>query len=476
MLACESQISLENKSLRCFKYFINSLLLITIPAQGLFSQNESYTIFIENSPDYEFTQIPAPKDNLFSFDDVLHLIEELEEGDLEKIYGSEELEKITYFLVALAKEGIVPNDIYEEYLLETDIEELLYEGNPYSYAFSYDCGGKYIVVPAVFHGEGEAVLCKGWVKKKWSQTKKFVKKHKKAIIIGAAVIVAATIVICVVAAASTAGAVAAGAAAAAGSDKEAKNPPSNKSNSDNSASETPILQTEIEEQIIAFKQDLVEESPEDPAFGEKVRNFGSLLAHETLDGVSELASVVPQLAEEINAIGDRLAPNSLPDSEHHKSPMENYEGLIATGHQKIDDAFSTDLAERYTPEGKANDPRNNFTVGMLPPPGLLGGPSVNIEKFSEAGKAIDRAGFTKAGRALMKHGYRPDSAFPKPVGNPAQINAHGQEILETILHHPERQVMIKQTKIHGEVVEICVPEVGGVRFNSSGEMIGFLEP
>jgi hypothetical protein len=33
----------------------------------------------------------------------------------------------------------------------------------------------------------------------------------------------------------------------------------------------------------------------------------------------------------------------------------------------------------------------------------------------------------------MKHGYREDSVFPKPVGNLVQINANNQKILEEII-------------------------------------------
>ncbi len=84
--------------------------------------------------------------------------------------------------------------------------------------------------------------------------------------------------------------------------------------------------------------------------------------------------------------------------------------------------------------------------------------------------------FTKAGRALMKHGYREGSVFPKPIGNPAQINEHGQKILERIIAHPERVIVRKNLKVLGEVVDIHAPELGGVRFSPSGEMIGFLEP
>lgn len=40
---------------------------------------------------------------------------------------------------------------------------------------------------------------------------------------------------------------------------------------------------------------------------------------------------------------------------------------------------------------------------------------------------MDRGGFTKAGRGLMKHGYRDESVFPKPLGNPPNVNEHGQK-------------------------------------------------
>jgi len=100
----------------------------------------------------------------------------------------------------------------------------------------------------------------------------------------------------------------------------------------------------------------------------------------------------------------------------------------------------------------------------------------SVDVLSKAGRALDKGGLTKAGRALMKHGYRKDSVFPKPVGNQTQINSHGQQILELILNHPERKIIHKHVKSFGDVVDIHASGIGGVRFNSSGEMIGFLEP
>ncbi|NGX38586.1 MAG: hypothetical protein K1000chlam2_01760 [Chlamydiae bacterium] len=78
----------------------------------------------------------------------------------------------------------------------------------------------------------------------------------------------------------------------------------------------------------------------------------------------------------------------------------------------------------------------------------------------------------------MKHGYREGrTIFEKPIGNPAQINEHGQKVLDKILNHPEKKVVQYTHKIHGPVIEIEAPEIGGVRFTGDGkEMMGFLEP
>jgi hypothetical protein len=107
---------------------------------------------------------------------------------------------------------------------------------------------------------------------------------------------------------------------------------------------------------------------------------------------------------------------------------------------------------------------------------ILNQSAINIDRLAAAGKEMDRGGLTKAGRGLMKHGYRKDSVFPKPTGNPAQINEHGQKMLEFILYHPEKVVYERSIPQYGTVIDMMVPEHGGVRFKNSGEMIGFLEP
>jgi filamentous hemagglutinin len=77
----------------------------------------------------------------------------------------------------------------------------------------------------------------------------------------------------------------------------------------------------------------------------------------------------------------------------------------------------------------------------------------------------------------MKHGYREGSVFPKPLGNPAQINEHGQKVLDKILNHPEKIVKQYINSRYGPVIEIESPDIGGARFTGDGkEMMGFMEP
>ena len=77
----------------------------------------------------------------------------------------------------------------------------------------------------------------------------------------------------------------------------------------------------------------------------------------------------------------------------------------------------------------------------------------------------------------MKHGYREGSVFSKPIGTPAQVNAHGQKVLESIVNHPKKVIYERPHPDFNKVIEIVVPDKwGGARFTIEGEMIGFLEP
>ena len=342
-------------------------------------------------------------DHLLSYDDILNFIDDLENGELESTHSPEDLERINHFLAMLAKEGVLSNEADEELILENDIQELLYgEDNPYEYSFSFSHGRDYIIVPAIINGHGEIVLCKSWIKAKWHQTKKFVKKHKKAIIIGAAVVVAATVVICAVVAASATGAAAAasaaGAAAAAGSDKEEKG--RSTSNGKESvpstappetyidttpvladAKEAPNLREVLTEHITSFKDLVVEDDllqisdhsrggNDDSSLVEKARSLGAFLAHETFDGISQLVYQIPELNEEIKEIGTQILPEILYRSNDNPliASVDNYKNSVAEGHQMIDEVFSTDLAEHYALKENTSDLGHDFTVGILPLP------------------------------------------------------------------------------------------------------------
>ncbi len=492
--------------LRYSRILVDAVLLFTIPS---FALHPASNISMATVHIHEHSHELFQSEHLLSYDDILSFIEDIENGGLEKRCSEADLDRINHFLVNLAKQGVLLGNAEDEGVLEKDIQELLMGGSNFQeFLFSLDSGKDYIVVPAVSWNRGEIVLCKSWIHKKWNQTVKFVKKHKKPILIGAAVVVAAVavVVVCTAAVAASAGAAAAGAAAASLSEKddgirepkkeaEEESPPHSMQtlSPDPSASlqnmdESSILKLTLDDHISAFKEHIADEellnasgglqSFEDSSFGETVRNLGAILAHETLDGVSELASCVPQLLEEIKDIGLRILPDAILQVEDgfEIEPKVNYEKIIAAGHETIDQIFSTDQAEIYAPGTNAQDLRKEIVIGIIPFPGVFGEAALNVGTLTEAGKALDRAGLTKAGRALMKHGYRENSVFPKPAGNPAQINIYGQEVLEKILNHPEKQVVYKQSKSLGEIIDIHAPGIGGVRFNSSGEMIGFLEP
>ena len=96
-----------------------------------------------------------------------------------------------------------------------------------------------------------------------------------------------------------------------------------------------------------------------------------------------------------------------------------------------------------------------------------------INDLLRAGQAVDKGGLTKAGRALAKHGSRPASAFPQATGNPAAINQQGQAVLDGILQ--SNQQVMQPNRFGGQ--DIFDMNTGrGVRFDSNGNMLGFLEP
>ena len=205
----------------CLKFTLYLSLLFTVPSMSLFSQS-TIPIFIVNS------EQPVPF-SLSCYDDILGLIDDLEDGSLETKCTAADLDRITNFLTALAKEGLLPDQIEEMFLLEHDILALN-EAKQNPYYFAFDDENDLGIYPAIYYGDGQVFQC-NWFSKQWRQTRNFVKKHKKAIIIGAVVIVAVATIYGIVAATATAGVEGIGLATA---------PDNNYGSSSNSSDYTPL--------------------------------------------------------------------------------------------------------------------------------------------------------------------------------------------------------------------------------------------
>lgn len=92
--------------------------------------------------------------------------------------------------------------------------------------------------------------------------------------------------------------------------------------------------------------------------------------------------------------------------------------------------------------------------------------------LGRAGQVADRAGLTRAGRALAKHGGREGSVFPRATGNPGAINAQGQAALDDILGNVTKSSSNK----YGGTDYFGGRLGAGARYDQAGNFMGFLEP
>lgn len=95
----------------------------------------------------------------------------------------------------------------------------------------------------------------------------------------------------------------------------------------------------------------------------------------------------------------------------------------------------------------------------------------SLDDLSRAASVADRNGLTAAGRAPQKHGSRPGSAFPQVSGH-GNLNRAGQEVVDDILTTPGARHV--SNRFGG--VDVVAPGGRGVRYDSNGNFIGFLEP
>ena len=110
--------------MRTFKFLVHTLLIATSP-----------TLLADPQPLLCEQLAPETLNCAFSYDDVLHLLGEIENDRLQERCNEQELDRINQFLAHLATEGKLPTDSVEE--LESDIAQLLHISNsPYEYALS----------------------------------------------------------------------------------------------------------------------------------------------------------------------------------------------------------------------------------------------------------------------------------------------------------------------------------------------------
>lgn len=129
-----------------------------------------------------------------SYDEIIKFLNTIESDELEKKCTPQELERIAHYIAFLAKKGVLPDNSEESLSLDDDIEELL-NGDENNFSFESYNDYQYMILPAVWKGQGEIVFCKSWVQKQCKHIKKFVVKHKKELIIGAIVVVAVAAVV-----------------------------------------------------------------------------------------------------------------------------------------------------------------------------------------------------------------------------------------------------------------------------------------
>ena len=355
-------------------------------ANSQFIQDPSQSLFINGR---DIIGELFNEDNTLSYDAVLMFLEELENGDLEKVCTEEDLYKIDNFLAFLVKKGILPNMPEEDQAsLEKDVQDLLFpsEGD-IMYENTFYASDNYSIIPCIYNEQCKIIFCKGWCSKAWKKTKKFVKEHKKEIVIGTVIVVAAVAVVIAssaaatsVAAAGAAGAVAAGAAA--------------ETDSSSSSKDTSLSH---EEQSTPSDQ-LTENITGDQAlkiFDDQITDYQNIISENNLLS-SESINLDPNYQDNERIIGSILAHESLNNIPPAFS-YEGYDDMLIKGHGVIDNAFSTNQTSSYLDNNIYNSPDQNLKENLY---------------YYQGQEALNKHSYDKAiedfGKVLEVNPYNPD--------------------------------------------------------------------
>ncbi len=471
-----------------------------------------------------------------TFDEVFQLMESFlfnDEEELEDLYTLEELDIINAYLIKMVRIGVQPGNKEK---LEKDIAELLsdddddddykdenddeYNISQYENEKRYSFSSKNLdenncITTLRTDHQTNIVLCFNPVKvtkkaakkttkaikKGVKKTGKFIKENAKTIaIIATTVVVGVTVYYVISSKSSEASCPEDSFDESIKEEKENSfvtnenvNPDHYQDLPSNHIENEKLIKAEVlEDKMILFKTDAEENN--DFYVSEKNKNLwdntkevlketSAYATHKILEEVSDYAKVVPELIDEIGDVGSRFKPDALLDDmtdnplieNPEKTIVENYEQKISKGHQIIDQVFDVNQSQNFTKDAKEAREKD-FSIAILPPPGGLLKESLDFKKLADAGKVYDRAGLTKAGRALAKHGGRENSVFPKPKGNAMEINQLGQLILESVLNDPNKIIIYQNLPKFGDVIDIKIQGKYGVRYYKNGDFIGFLEP
>jgi hypothetical protein len=443
------------------EYLFRLLLILTIPAIAIPTEVPTPIIQLLEIPNLKIKWDAG----LISYDEILHLIELIENEDIENLCNPEQIEEIVQFVTMLAEKGTDPNEPIKTAWLQEDIYTLQNEIKSPHYFVEFDSWELYSIKPAIYLNQGHIEFCKNrsWLSEKCHNIGKFVRKHKKEIIIGAAVVVAAiviTVVVVSVAGASAGSSVvaAAGATASVVANQELDDKPpaystvpiqSNTSEiSDDIAtalqsepiqipSPIPQMVSENAEEIKAtFIQNISNSSDSisEKSLKEKAKELGSIIAHQTLDAVGELIEPIPQFLSQIQEISS-YALSNIPDNPTiltSKDPLELHQERVTSLHNTIDELFDTDYASSYTPEAKALSAENVFEIGVLAPPtgngfsGKRGWELKNPLFQARQNKAITIEGRVYKGHAIdqMRNRGIPPSVVENTIKNGELVNVN----------------------------------------------------
>ncbi|MBS0622463.1 MAG: hypothetical protein JSR80_05860 [Verrucomicrobia bacterium] len=369
---------------------IHLLLLFAVPITSLYGQ-PSYAMknvgVLSCREDFTLDTLPR-------YDQLLQFLDRIEAGTL-PMSKTGDLRETALIVATLARQGMLPGETEENIELENDIKSLL-EDNPYENCWGFADSNEYSIVPALFCGEGEMLLCRSWVGRGWSKVRHFVRKHKKVLIIGIAVALAVTLGVCLINAiakeeaqsAPTAAVPSEGFPQEVHTEHQLITPTSAEAAI---ADPPPVIpdflgiEGSVDDKIFALKTVMAEEGsaaiPE-RSWKEKAKHGASKLSHELFSEICDYYAFTFDAVTALNKLTQKFFPGLSDIPALQGNPSVDLQRFEAFGHGKLDVFWSTDLASEYTPEEKAarREASKHISYGIMPPPMFFSPGNVGIAK------------------------------------------------------------------------------------------------